>query len=568
MPFSGPDDAKLPANIKKMSKTKRSAFASAFNSSMSSDDDESKAFAVGIAAAGRAGSKALGEGEGEGEGEGDGEGEGGDKHYDEAAQPSWSFGGGAQSFTDWDLYRDASEQEQHVMTQTRVFEGITQNIFSDSELSLQEKASKIASAANEMETRISEEPGEKAAKAIDSGGGFKVFDDAMTGESRWVAIYTNNFKDREGETFPEAAHRGFESWLDQTKEFPVLRLWHFPADLGVADTVAYEGGFMVASGTFNEGMKDVAESLRDVTGLKCSHGYRYDPAGLRDGVYHAYRSFEISVLPAAVAANQLTEFSADTEVVTVDAQKEEFLTEHLGPDRMDLLKRTVSSLAGKALGEGISFKDITLADLFEGEAAGSKGETVPEPTEGAPDTTPAATPGTTEGEGAAVAPAAVAPAAVAPAAVLPEPTPAAAAPAPATDAAAPGTVPATAEAAKAETADTPDPPDPLVAALQTVMAPMTIAIEALAAGQKVVAEGMKALQGTKDDAIAEAIRPRVGPTAAVGAAASAGDGNLLSEEQTKALAAGLEEGAKGTGQTGPVDSYVDMLNRQPSMNGS
>jgi hypothetical protein len=196
-------------------------------------------------------------------------------------------------------------------------------------------------------------------------GSFRTFKDAG-GAWRWAAVYSNRFEDSEGETFSEESHREFEAYVDRTGDMPELRLWHVPGSrLGIADIVTYDDrGFMLAAGTYDGGKEVAAQALAAEGPLAVSHGYLWRPADKSGGVFGRYRTFEISPLPRAAAANQLTGFEAGGgDDMGMPVKKREFLTRVLGAESVKALEANLGTLAEKAAAEGIAFKD--LADLFE-----------------------------------------------------------------------------------------------------------------------------------------------------------------------------------------------------------
>lgn len=192
----------------------------------------------------------------------------------------------------------------------------------------------------------------------------------LQGNWRWLAVFSNKFRDREGEIFSEKSHEEFEAWVDATKAYPELRLWHVPGSrVGTSDYITYADGFQIASGTVDEGMEDVAESLAAAQkDLAVSHGYKY-PESKQDeeGVYEQYRSFEITILPVKNASNLWTSFSIEDMVKEVNMglkpEKRAFLVEHLGEERAAKIEESLVTLSKDLEESGIGFKD--LADAVE-----------------------------------------------------------------------------------------------------------------------------------------------------------------------------------------------------------
>lgn len=316
--------------------------------------------------------------------------------------------GGAISFDDVDKYRESQDFDYNISNQKWTFDKVFENIMAQdpTEVDMDQKLSQVKSAVDEFAAR-SEEPPEhckeadglagRAVRAVRgllggdkdaaperigyaefAGGGLLVTRDKETGIPRWVAVVTNKFEDRDEEIFSEASHQEFTEWVDRTKAYSALRLVHIPgSDIGREDFTAYTDGFVISSGTFDEGMEDVVESLvASKEGLKISHGYHYRVKDLQDGVYSRYRRFEISIVPASTAANPWTEIeftgkSIREEVLNMPLtdEKRAFLTEHLGEERTAKIEQGVEAMSKDLEGSGVGFKDLAKV------LAGTKDET-------------------------------------------------------------------------------------------------------------------------------------------------------------------------------------------------
>lgn len=421
---------------------------------------------------------------------------------------AWNPLGGATSFDEADSYERAEDATEAVNELTMAFGMIVSNILGSDDLTLTQKADLTIKAAADLKKRLASSPevlglpdnddgvgfaeagflkklgiGKKKPKAGDPKAktgpmaakkddeharprprlhapaaqtpGFRMFKD-LKGETRWIAVHSNHFEDKERETFPASAHKAFEQLVDETGQYPELRFWHVPGSrLGVADWISFDdSGFMVSSGTIDPGMKEAAERLPLLGPLGVSHGYWYDRKE-SDGSIPAYRDFEISVLPLDRAANELTAFAFEEVPAMLPAAKKEALSTVLGVDLANELERTLSTAGQKARAAGIAFKDAgpiatTLGEAF---ASGFKDE---EPS--APASSPAATP-----------------------------------PAGSTSAGASGL---TAEQ--------------LTAAIAQAVAPVMARVEQLAGGLNEAQEAVKALAEGEDTRLASMFRPRLG----------------------------------------------------------
>ncbi len=130
----------------------------------------------------------------------------------------------------------------------------------------------------------------------------------VDGQLRFFTTFTNCFKDAHSEIISVAAHQEYVEWVNKTKQYPQLWLWHAgPASKwGQVDFVDYVDGFVVASGLVDSDKTYIAKAI-EKEDVKVSHGFK----GLltSDKVFIRYRTFEISPLPANRAANSWTDFN-------------------------------------------------------------------------------------------------------------------------------------------------------------------------------------------------------------------------------------------------------------------
>ena len=183
---------------------------------------------------------------------------------------------------------------------------------------------------------------------------------------RWVNVYSNTFRDRQKERFSVEAHADYERYVDDTKDFPELWFWHIPGScMGEADLVTLTTeGFMVASGTFDPGMEHAAKALSEMGELAVSHGFRYhDSMRTKDGTFlPGYRTFEISVLPPGLAANEQTGaviLKEDVKMLT--PEKREAALRVLGAPFVESLEANLMGAVKSVNGDVVAFKAITEA---------------------------------------------------------------------------------------------------------------------------------------------------------------------------------------------------------------
>jgi len=199
---------------------------------------------------------------------------------------------------------------------------------------------------------------------FDTETGFKMLDDGQ----RWIAWYTNGYKDRDDQWCATKAVAESIDYIWETKQFPELWHWHIgdirkdwkPTRHGQADWVGMIGRFAIATGTFDntpfaESMKAYYKKNADKLGV--SQGFFYNPSDLKGGVFHKFRTFEISTLPANKASNPFTPFGliegASNNMATQEQIKA--LQEIIGADlTKEILTRGES--ATKTLDEKVAFK--------------------------------------------------------------------------------------------------------------------------------------------------------------------------------------------------------------------
>lgn len=180
---------------------------------------------------------------------------------------------------------------------------------------------------------------------------------------RFFAAWSNNFEDREGETFPESAHKEFIAWADENEQYPELWIWHTKGTkYGQVDWLDYTDGFVYASGLIDDGYEALAEQLsKEDTGV--SHGF----AGIQRGKeIIQYRSWEISTLPRANAAVWTTSFNVIGEGAKnmgFTQQKKDYLIAHgLTAEQVTAAEVQATALQKSLRELGISWKDADLED--------------------------------------------------------------------------------------------------------------------------------------------------------------------------------------------------------------
>lgn len=203
-----------------------------------------------------------------------------------------------------------------------------------------------------------------------------------TGDTRlrFIAVVSNNFKDRESEIITEAAHREYVSWATKESSYPELWLWHAGplSRWGQADWLDVSDGFLVASGLVDKGFEYIAHNLEaqakagNPNGV--SHGFLCAKSGTQ---INRYRSFELSPLPITAAANEWTGFNIFAgEEMAFTPEKREWLRKMGGisDETLTVIETATSNVAKELKQRGIEYKDLAadataVADTVEVKAA-------------------------------------------------------------------------------------------------------------------------------------------------------------------------------------------------------
>lgn len=199
--------------------------------------------------------------------------------------------------------------------------------------------------------------------------GFTLWKEAHTGLYRWIAYYSNNYRDDDSpsEIISKESHERFVEMVDKgIVDYPELWLWHVPVAWGKADWLAFSDGFALASGTVYPAYNRVAESLMKEKNLATSHGMPrpllvYDEQDKSVIRFHVTK--EISPLPLHRAANKRTGFVIlrGDEGMPLDAEKKDWLINkaRLKPDFVEALEKQMDDQAADAKAQGIESKEAS-----------------------------------------------------------------------------------------------------------------------------------------------------------------------------------------------------------------
>lgn len=207
------------------------------------------------------------------------------------------------------------------------------------------------------------------AKAVGETQDFHLFRQ-KDGRLRFFTMWSNNFMDREGEVFPEYAHKEYVEYSNEAQAFPELWMWHTPGTkYGQVDWMDMTDGFVCASGLIDSDKEMLAEQLaKEDVGV--SHGFY----GILSGKeYPWYRTYEISTLPRANAAVWTTSFNLLNEGVKEMAftqQRKDFLIGHgVSAEQIADFEKNAAALSKGLRDLGVSYKDTSLEPEPETPAA-------------------------------------------------------------------------------------------------------------------------------------------------------------------------------------------------------
>lgn len=198
---------------------------------------------------------------------------------------------------------------------------------------------------------------------VGEGQSFITFKD-INEQWRWFAWTSNKFRDRDNppEIFAESAHKDYVQYLDEGGQFPELWLWHEPGTRwGEADWADYADGFLMFSGTVDQGFEDVAQSLSKQRGVGVSHGYHFLHSDEKNGIIGWYRTFEVSPLPIKAAANPWTGIAMlqkELSEMALNKDKREGLVTMLGENAVSMFENLTKEKAAELRRQGIEFKGL------------------------------------------------------------------------------------------------------------------------------------------------------------------------------------------------------------------
>jgi hypothetical protein len=237
-----------------------------------------------------------------------------------------------------------------------------------------------------METQVKQNILERVVEAVKDilnpqpDSAFTVQKD-LNGNWRWMATFTNNFKDRDGEIISEKA---LDDYIERVNSglIPLPELWlgHIEGTKhGQADMVFGVGSFVSAVGSFDntpDALKAVDYYKKNASKVSLSHGFTFPSWGLKNGIYDVVNVFEISVLPAPlVASNPFTEFEVNN-MKQISPEQQTALSLVFGKDKVDTIIESRRQQSEEIKAAGVAFKDFAEVPATETPAVETDAATV------------------------------------------------------------------------------------------------------------------------------------------------------------------------------------------------
>lgn len=185
----------------------------------------------------------------------------------------------------------------------------------------------------------------------------------LSGQWRWIATFTNNFMDREGEIISEKALDGYLERVNAGL-VPLPELWvgHIEGTKhGQADMVFGLGNFVTAVGHFDSpeiGKQSADYARKYAAQTSLSHGFTFPEWGLKNGIYDVANPFEVSILPPPlVASNPYTEFEVNN-MKQITPEQEAASVLYFGKEKWEQIKATRLQQSEDIKAAGRAFKDF------------------------------------------------------------------------------------------------------------------------------------------------------------------------------------------------------------------
>lgn len=181
------------------------------------------------------------------------------------------------------------------------------------------------------------------------------------GRYRWILFSSSSFVDRDGEIVSQAAQEQDCAYMNAKKQFGTLDWWHSPIVLGDCDFAAMHGRIRVESGTYRDDAIGAAMA-RHQKQLGASIAFFHPVNEPVDGVYQNIKTFSRAILPRGTESNLLTRLFVAEEDKTMVKEKIDALVNLLGggqdaKDKVSAILGTAAATEAKAADAGLAFKE-------------------------------------------------------------------------------------------------------------------------------------------------------------------------------------------------------------------
>ncbi len=315
---------------------------------------------------------------------------------------------GVTSFSELENLESARDAAFEIAEKSHLFPQMVENIMADENIT--DKNAAVEKISKEFGAFVKEKTGEIGFKSKMSRFGeklskmFSLPDDMTPNEKgglviwkqgdkhRFLAIYSNNYIDRDVDIISAKSHERFVDMVDKGEyAMPVLRHFHVKGtEWGQVEMVHYdkETGFAIAAGVVLPGHEDEAKAVMKMEDVAMSHGMlkstlKRDPND--DRIIAEHETIEISDLPLSVASNQLTNFHIikEAEIMALTQEKKDYLTA-AGVKDLDGLEKSLKD--GQTLAESLGLESKSEGDATDGAPASAPAE------EATPEVVPATAP--------------------------------------------------------------------------------------------------------------------------------------------------------------------------------
>jgi hypothetical protein len=212
---------------------------------------------------------------------------------------------------------------------------------------------------------------------------FYVWKDQSTGQWRWLANYSNHFRDNDNppQIISSESHKRFEEMVDKgLTAYPELWHWHVKGSKwGQSDWVAYDedNGIAMAAGYILEGHEKEAMALAEADiEIGVSHGMPAESIKLdeKSQVIDEHITVEISDLPLQAAANKLTSFyvfEKEQKEMAIPGRKKAYMrdTLHMSEDEIAAIESSNKGLSEAAQDAQIESKESDAEERNENVSA-------------------------------------------------------------------------------------------------------------------------------------------------------------------------------------------------------